>query len=57
MGDDSVDEAEGQPVEPIDLETLLAHQFKRSPAMTTMLGAQGFEPFHRDPRVLDVVDQ
>ena len=57
MGDDSVDEAEGQPVEPIDLETLLAHHFKRSPAMTTMLGAQGFEPFHRDPCVLDVVDQ
>ena len=57
MGDDSVDEAEGQLVEPIDLETLLAHQFKRSPPMTTMPGAQRLEPFHRDPRVLDVVDQ
>ena len=29
MRDDSVDEAEGQPVEPVDLESLPTHQLER----------------------------
>ena len=31
MGDDSVDEADGQPIQPVDLEPLLTHHIERPP--------------------------